>query len=182
MVKEIEILANQLEDSSSLGTLSLHIPGSEAPSRELWVKLKLVDSEVPELKFTIDPINNSSLSLCWHPLYNDSDDILAQAVELALINPKNGKCARKLSDQLKQRLNQPKQYVIANISSETEFALTNGKGILLRLPKGEYQYIILQHPHNFSAWKAPEPADHADGTISWTGNHPTSTIKTWSSH
>lgn len=177
-IHEIERLTEELSSSSRIGMFSVRIPPTLSPSREFWVTLKPLSIDHSDED---RPVMARSLA-CWHPLYDQSMTDLGIADELGLLaEPQSGACsplAREDSDYLQTVAI---HYVKNSIASETEFPLSNGRGKVLRLPKGEYHYTIETHHGPFvDIYYAEEGhSESSSGIISWSGSRPHPTISNW---
>jgi hypothetical protein len=72
-------------------------------------------------------------------------------------------------------------YVKNSIASETEFPLSNGRGKVLRLPKGDYHYTIEAQSGPFVDIYYPnnENPESSTGIVSWINARPHPTITSW---
>ena len=117
-------------------------------------------------------------SICWHPIYNRRAQLGAIASQLHLVAPEHTSNCQQLSNIKSNLAEMAHAYIEANIGSETEFAITNGRSKLVRLPKGRYRYTIQKHPQTYEHWQLPKSSTLTEGTISWEQKRPRVTIKT----
>jgi hypothetical protein len=177
IVKESEKLADMLEDHSALGTLRLRVSSNQIPSRELWVNLTLKtmdDNPIVSDNFATE----EAVALCWHPIYSMSDKIQATALNLRLLDPMltAKECKRNVTESFKKEVAAGKNHIISNISSETEFPIKNGRSIMLRLPKGDYEYEISSQPVSISGRQKGIKSGSIKGTMVWKGLRPSQAI------
>ena len=71
------------------------------------------------------------------------------------------------------------EYMSNSILGETEFLVTNGNSKILRLPKGQYSYIIHGLPDNARQWQPSESDVHSAGQIAWLDKRPHAVISVW---
>lgn len=178
-ISEIEALTDELRTASRLGMLTVRIPRQTSPAQSFWVTLKPV---------TIDRTGDEQLAsparppACWHPLYDQNRFEQSIAHELGLLaEPSLGSCNPLARDDLDSFQTVAIQYIKNSIASETEFAISNGRGKVLRLPKGEYYYTIEPHRSPFTEVFYPEesPPDQTTGTLSWQSARPHPIIRNW---
>jgi hypothetical protein len=175
-IREIEALSEELRSSSRLGLLSLRIPRQHSPSRDFWVTLKPV---------TIDRANDDMTiprkAACWHPLYDESlaDHFIANELDL-MAEPKRGACRLLVREDFDYLHTQAVHYIKNSIASETEFAVSNGRGKILRLPMGQYHYQIRAHEGAFDDLFFPSHNQSTtSGIVSWQSRRPHPTIRDW---
>lgn len=170
--REIVSLAEHLEEQSRLGVLSIKIPRSTAPSRDLWVRLR--PAQIPE---TGDEPSNAAQNPCWHPYLSTAPGFLETARRLGLLDQHVPAACRHRFRPV-AGLN-PDQYLHDSIASESEFPITNGRGKLLRLPAGRYDYSLHQRSvRDLSAPFAPDSPE-TSGTLNWLARRPAPTIRKW---
>ena len=114
-----------------------------------------------------EPLTDSSLSpqVCWHPIYSESRRLttLAGYLTLATETVDTGCQIRDLGmlatsdndkavDSGHSESEYVQNYLAASITSETEFALSNGRSKMLRLPIGHYSYRLQSLPDDPDAW------------------------------
>ena len=168
-IKEISNLRTKLEEETQVGTLSIRIPKQQLPSKDLWVSLRL--------KSKTDKAEHTTKS-CWHPLFTWDSNFFIVAKELGMVSSEtyclpSAPMARKLDFF-------PDQYITSSITSEMEFAITNGRGKRLRLPQGDYEYQIHDHQPTANTWYPDHKPSHTSaGTIRWTLRRPKAIIQKW---
>jgi hypothetical protein len=69
-------------------------------------------------------------------------------------------------------------YLFASIASETEFPISNGRGKVLRLPVGNYSYVVKQNLQNFQP-PPSNPDQVSRGEIAWGPRKANPIVKTW---
>ncbi|SMF79247.1 hypothetical protein [Pseudobacteriovorax antillogorgiicola] len=155
------------------GVLTLRLPQDQIPGKDFWVILEpqTIQTESPEL------------STCfWHPLYQDD-------LSLILFNNLTG---RETSPQLECQLHsglskedlaqQLNDHISFSVCSETEFAISNGRGKVLALPQGTYRYKLRQHSGLFSSELSLAPEDAttlSEGSIQWSRRRPYPVIRSF---
>lgn len=178
IIQEIDSLSSELTSSSRLGMLSVRIPASVSPARQYWVTLKpLTVDRTSEEQLTI-----ARKSACWHPLYDQSMAEHKIADELGILaEPSLGACRSVAREDEAYLQNLASNYIKHSIASETEFPISNGRGKVLRLPKGEYHYKIEPHLGPFVDTYYPDEsqAEQSTGIVSWTAPRPHPTINSW---
>ena len=179
MYREIEALSNKFESQSPLGTLVVRLSKEQASAHELWVTLKPAVVAGAPSGVKLAPFDGRpGVDLCWHGLYDSDQALLAGAIALGFLHQGEGHCIRLLAEDFKKELVQAGSQVACSTSSEMEFSLTNGRGIMLRLPEGDYTYSVQPHPQNISGWGVEDAAKElAHGVVSWEGKHPVVTIR-----
>ena len=153
------------------GVLTLRIPSEKAPSKDFWVKLKPLSIE----------IENVATNTCyWHPLYKQQSDLVLYSNLIGKKITPLASCDQSLSDPktLEKAL---ANHVTYSVCSETEFAISNGRGKVLALPKGTYSYELRQHYGLFSSTLELDPSSlpMSTGSISWSRRRPYPTIRSF---
>ena len=174
VLAEVENLIAELRSSSRLGTFSVRIPTDQSPSRDFWVSLKPMSiSRAKEEQLTI-----ASRFSCWHPLY-DSWQIHFIAKELGLLQePSHGSCRPMNLKNLEKIELASIHYIKNSIASETEFAISNGRSKVLRLPTGDYSYTVQSYSESETFYPRSSP-DKSSGVLNWKDRRPRMTIRTW---
>ena len=153
---EMAKLQNLIAKQSRRGVLTVRIPREQTPTKDLWVSI------FPKIPSKITALKGESL---WLPMFDDAG--VRQVVTDLLYHPPSSEHDLQLlmSD-----------YVFSSISSETEFAITNGRGKVLRLPYGEYTYLVKGHSEDFQS--LPPDAPQSRGDFSWQkgAKHPQITV------
>lgn len=165
--KEINMFYNMLQKSSHRGILTIKIPKSEAPSKELWVEL---DIKVPS--------NPGGISTsCYHPLYSDSRfHYLITKIGLARQSDHH-LCAQE--EHIEADLAFSKKYIFSTIASETEFPISNGRAKILRLPIGDYEYTVQKNSQNFIPRDQISSKKISRGSLSWGPNKSHPKVTKW---
>lgn len=181
---EIEFLRQLFEQTSKLGILSVKIPRSSTPTRDLWVSLEPKDdvaehiiAESRELtdSATSDSNNHPLPTTCWHPLFQDDSRNLHIAQQLDLFEiAQNATCVRSVAPAINAFA---ERYLADSITSETEFVISNGRGKILRLPAGTYTYKI--KPHSDTMGWEEVPKESTQGEIKWASRRPNALISKW---
>lgn len=173
VIKEQEFLLESFHKNSRKGLISVRIPRSQNPAKDYWVSLEPtelnVDKDEKQLHESLETIVG-----CWHPLYSSNPKHLLQAKRLHISSTKNSKCVSNLTHLELQKLSDKSDiYIRESIASETEFAITNGRSKIIRLPKGDYRYAIRQNSGPFSEeFYLPKKKITASGSIKWTKRRP----------
>ncbi len=173
---EIKNLKQELESSSRLGTLAVRIPFSESPSKDFWMTLSPLQAE------NMDPATVARLqagSICWHPLYTENPSFNATAAQLGIVaKEKSLKCQQSAVAVVSED-KIPTNYVLSSITSESEFPITNGQAKLLRLPEGQYEYILKEHLEEDPWGENGTPVKVSQGTLDWRSTRPRPVINKW---
>lgn len=173
---EINRLKHELESSSRLGTLAVRIPYSEVPSKDFWITLSPLQTD------SIDPATAARLqagSICWHPLYTENPSYNATAAQLGIVaKEKSSKCQQSAAHVATED-NIPANYVLSSITSESEFPITNGQAKLLRLPEGQYEYILKEHLEEDPWGENGAPVKVSQGVVDWRSQRPRPVINRW---
>jgi hypothetical protein len=113
-------------------------------------------------------------------MYGSEDGLVQVAMELGLIEMARAGNCTKLTPIAKRESLTFDNYVLNSITSETEFAVSNGTPKVLRLPKGEYQYTI-RIPSDRVVEGQPDDSDmpRSSGIISWKNRRPAAKIIQW---
>lgn len=173
---EIKHLKHELESSSRLGTLAVRIPFSESPSKDFWMTLSPLQTD------SMDAATAERLqagSICWHPLYAEHPSFNATAAQLGIVaKEKSSKCQQSAAhvatdDKI------PTNYVLSSITSESEFPITNGQAKLLRLPEGQYEYILKEHLEEDPWGENGTPVKVSQGVVDWRSQRPRPVINRW---
>jgi len=159
-VAEVDFMRELFERTSRLGFLTLRIPPSQTPSRDILVSL------TPESDVSDNLIRETTLlaadsegeestteppHVCWHPVYAEAPKLfeLARLVGLAGDAPA---VACEEVKPVKGTKVAAERYFAESITSETEFVVTNGRSKTLRLPVGRYNYTLRPLPANPDEW------------------------------
>lgn len=176
-IGEIEFLNDTLRSNSRLGYLSLRIDRRKTDFRDFWIVLKPIlkqpiENELQAQKKTEKP------KVCWHPLTAKNPELAVIGSHLKLgVSNKEDPCPYLLTEESYDLEKKAKRYVKQSVASETEFAITNGRSKLLRLPVGNYQYTIEPQKHSFSEFYPNIPsASISQGTVEWAKQKPRVTI------
>lgn len=158
--KELSRLYELSHQSSRRGVISLKFPMKDLPSKDLRLKLDLQEWTAKDNFKKI-----SMATYCWHPLYSQTQKSQVVAQGLGLLSTKSAEhCYGLPMSSEQQKI--VTSYVFTNIATESEFAIANGRGKLLRLPEGIYQYSIAEDQADFT--KGPKPnKEISKGTLSW---------------
>ncbi len=150
-VREITLFKHLFERASHRGNVAVRIA---APlSHRFWVLLTPTAAtrattvrHYQQVLATRDP--HKSTPTCWHPFFSENMRLhhLAQAIGLH-----TGRCGTVLYPPLPAtaRNDLLGNYLVASITSETEFAISNGRTKFLRLPSGTYDYRISPLPNYY---------------------------------
>lgn len=170
-VKELDFLASKFSSDSQSGALTVQLPvrhdGTQS-RRDFWVSLQAISygNEHPPTTTAEQP-QPQSLNLCWNPLLIDTIELAPVAVHLGLIQPEQHKyCSQTLGDAHK-KAEDPQRYIAASITSESEFIITYGKTKLLRLPEGNYEYVVKKQMNLIESFSQTAEPAISKGTLSW---------------
>ena len=189
-VAEIDFMRQLFERTSRLGFLALHIPSSQAPSREVLISLTpeadVADNlarETARLWLSDDdPGQGGDMPrACWHPVFAEDASLLKLARQLAMAGEAGRVvCADTSAGQELSKRFAPERYFAESITSETQFVLTNGRAKTLRLPTGRYSYTIRPLPDDPEEWDdASQVKPRATGQIIWDAKRPRPVINGW---
>ena len=163
--KEVSTLYDILRKESYRGVMSIRIPRSQVPSRELWVVIDDASGDKQDL----------AIASCFHPLYPDEGRHQAYA-ELGLEGELKERACGLVDEASAGRFY--RKYLFSSVASETEFPISNGRGKVLRLPKGQYKYTLKQNLQNFYE-PHKGPLHMSQGSISWGPGKPNPVVKAW---
>lgn len=174
--KEIEVLKSEIEKNSRLGTIAVSIHGTALPSRDFWLTLTPVNT-------IAQPAQDSSqqgraAQSCWHPMYGENPGFKAIASDLNLMNLEANVGCKQVVIHSTNPDNIDRLYINSSITSESEFAISNGQSKLLRLPEGEYSYS-LQVLLPEESLQPANTQEATTGAISWKNNRPRFVISKW---
>ena len=151
------------------GVLTIRIPRDKAPAKDYWVSIepKALDLDSPKTK-----------TCYWHPLYKDSNDLILHS-NLVDTEERNTVCPEPTAEQSASSIEHLSRHITYNVCSETAFAISNGRGKILALPKGTYNYHMKQHYGLFSTKLKPKDQDKisSEGSFNWSRRRPYPTIK-----
>lgn len=166
---ELNFLLTAFKNTKT-GVLTLKLPRDQGLGRDFWVKLTPEQlSGMPRVK---------SVDCYWHPLYQSPEDktIFAQIIPAA---QKIAPCKESNADETEQRESILANYLATSVASQTEFAISNGRGKVLALPKGIYKFSLHRTANPYSRpnfVSAPEPL-LGGGKVEWTSRRPYPVIK-----
>lgn len=155
------------------GVLTLRIPREAAPSKDFWVRIE------PE-SLDLDQMNTETCF--WHPLYHETKPKVIYSNLVVHRQSTSKHSCQEQNPELKTALVKAlNSYITYNSCSELEFAISNGRGKILALPKGEYTYSIRQHYGLFAKTLKSEAItkDTSEGVFSWSSRRPYPTIRTF---
>lgn len=166
--KEIHFLMQEIRSGSRLGVISIRIPHDQSPSRDYWVSLKpLTPSEGPSSKPLAAQQKRAGLN--WHPLYETTRSASIAARLQVLAPPSKPNLEMSIYAD---------NYVRNSIASETEFAISNGRSKVLRLPSGSYEYTVRSYTSSEVFY--PRASDRkSKGIVAWKKRRPRLTIREW---
>ncbi len=175
-VAELKFMSHLFEQTSALGTLSLHRIDFKAPPEDLLISLIPTPDVISSLVDTTDKVWSQDTSLCWHPLFSEDASMFRLAKQMSL----SMKSSAVTCEQPHGPSDGTDPYFTDSITTETEFVVTNGKSKTLRLPRGTYTYAIRPLPENPEMWDdAAQSIPKAEGTISWEPKKSRPFITTW---
>ena len=177
-----QVFLHQLvEESSLLGLLQIKIPHASISNRDFWITLSPaadVAQSVLSSSEEIGGIPATAAFGCWHPIYGAAVKSMNLAAHLNLLaQQKEVSCANAEPEGNPGLVSG--EYMSNSILGETEFLVGNGNSKILRLPKGQYSYVIHGLPANARQWQPSESDVHSAGQISWLDKRPHAVIDTW---
>lgn len=165
-VREIMLFTQLFERVSHRGNVAVRIA---APlSHRFWVRLTpTADTRAATVQHYQQVLaareQSRATQGCWHPFFSESIRLhnLAQAIGLHA-----GHCAAVHYPQLPATASNDffGNYLVTSITSETEFAISNGRSKFLRLPPGTYDYRISPLPNYYLP---AARAEVASGSMQW---------------
>lgn len=170
-IREIELLTDALSSSSRLGYLTIKIDRSTTKVKDFWVTLKPVIALEEE---SAEELTEHNLQT-WHPIFNHASKATQLGMDLGIIESEE---KNKLDTDNEVLPESAQRYVKNSVASETEFAVSNGRSKLLRLPVGTYSYTLAPQKQSFKEFfeQIPEvPA--SSGTVEWTAKRPRVAIR-----
>ena len=166
--KSLESLLDHFRKTRT-GVFTVRIPRDESPSKDYWVKIE------PE---TLEIENPSTNTCFWHPLYKSSHALMLYSNLVDNI-PAKASCLTQETLEPEQLIMELSSHISDNVCSETEFAISNGRGKVLALPKGTYKYELKQHYGLFSKTLKKDNAnlDSSAGSFKWSRRRPYPTVR-----
>lgn len=161
-IGELQALHKLSIETSKTGVLSVKIPnyGSSEFLLKLAPKPSTKEAILVSLPVQKDQIRKTAS--CFHPLYVSWEQ-KAKLVGLGLIAIKKVVSCAKQVTSAQQETYDLAGYISKSLSGETEFIVGNGRGKVLRLPKGEYSYELHRSPKSISE----SPESLGQGDIVW---------------
>lgn len=182
--REIAAVSEVYRSSSRMGKVSLRLKGDHKIGRHLWMELTpLLDGSDAErapqhVALNTDrpgepdteggQKNGFALATCFHPLYSASSPIYVDFVSRLM--PKSETCQQLLTTQ-----GDPlaySRYRHEAISSETEFAISDGWSKVLSLPPGKYRYEIRPKKARVGNGHTKGRDQIVTGVIDWAAKRP----------
>ena len=169
--EEISLFHKLFEQTSHPGNLSVMIARRSRPGKKFWLTLTPtldvvagVIDHYHRILATYRSVTNRR-SFCWHPVFSETPRIRALAQAIGLIS---------CPDNIDMAVG---NYFVESITSETEFAISNGMSKFLRLPPGTYRYVISHLPNYYLPSSTTAVSS---GYIRWQGKRGTrQSISTW---
>jgi hypothetical protein len=170
---ELKALESLALKNSSRGIVSIRLPKSLTKGqRNLFVELspstKVYKEITDSQTFQALPENTG---FCWHPIASDNSPAGQSLYSLGFLKTSEALCmhsAEGYSNGVKE--------LAASITGDANFVVSNYRGKLLRLPRGEYEYRISTLPSDPRAAPLGSGTVIKTGTLSWSGRRYT-TIK-----
>lgn len=175
--REIAAVSRVYKSSSRMGKVSLRLKGDHKIGRHLWMELTpLLDgSDAQRAPQQVahsgkDQAQRKSFALatCFHPLYSASSPIYVDFVSRLM--PESDTCQQLLTSQ-----GDPlaySRYRHEAISSETEFAISDGWSKVLSLPPGKYRYEIRPKKARVGNGHTKDRDRMVTGVIDWAAKRP----------
>ena len=141
--EEIYLFRKLFEQTSHMGDVSVMIARKSRPGQKFWLTLTPspdVTAGVIDSYHRILATHQSVAerrNFCWHPVFSETSCIKALAQAIGLIS---------CPDNVDMAVG---NYFVESITSETEFAISNGMSKFLLLPPGTYSYIISHLPNYY---------------------------------
>jgi hypothetical protein len=177
-----QVFLHQLvEESSLLGLLQIKIPHGEIQNRDFWITLSPTSDVAASVLSSSEMIGGIAASAafgCWHPIYGQAVRSMNLASHLNLLAQQKEVACTHADKEGNSGLNSG-EYMSNSILGETEFLVGNGNSKILRLPKGQYSYVIHGLPDNARQWQPSDSDVHSSGQISWVDKRPHAVISTW---
>lgn len=154
-VREITLFKQLFERVSHRGNVAVRISAGERPGKRFWLELRPEKDVIAGVEQSYRAILKTRAPVgCWHPLLIDSMP-LARAIGLV---DSCGNYPSFVTDE------QVADYFIDSITSERDFAISNGRTKFLRLPRGNYRYRISHMPNYYLPSSTTEVAH---GNLQW---------------
>lgn len=180
-IAEQNFLHQLVEESSLLGLLQVKLPRAVIPNRDFWITLTPSTDVAESILSTSATIGKNDAGMavgCWHPIYGADPKALGLAAHLKLLAPQlEASCVT--SDQESHSAEAAGEYMANSILGETEFLIGNGNSKILRLPRGQYNYVIRGMPENSRQWHPSNSDIQSTGQISWIDRRPHPVITSW---
>lgn len=173
--KEIKSIYQKSKIENRVGVLAVKLAKEKGLGRNLWIELSPIverseDAPIKSLQ------NDLYIESCFHPLYSSNNSLFVDLISnLIQDSTFPGKCRQKISRFQKEFAYS--KYELKAITSETEFAISNGWSKVLSLPLGQYRYIVRKNLNQISFKEDTMPKGiKVSGTISWKARRPRVTI------
>ena len=170
---EVRTLESLALKSSARGIVSIRLPKTLTKGhRTLFVELSPSSKVYKEITSSSIFANlPSDTGFCWHPIASDNSEAGQSLFSLGFLKSDQNLCAHSaegLSNGIKE--------LAASITGDASFVVSNYRGKLLRLPRGDYDYQISTLPSDPRAVPLDSGTVIKTGTLSWSGRRYT-TIK-----
>jgi hypothetical protein len=178
---EQTFLHQLVEQTSLLGLLQVRIPNGSVSNHDFWITLAPMDEVAQSVLVTSAEISGGETPDkfgCWHPYYGGDMAKMELAARLQLLQPQTAAGCKSVGLDDKAAL-AAGQYMSNSILGETEFLVGNGNSKILRLPKGQYSYVIHGLPENARQWQPSDSDVTSTGQITWVEKRPHAVIATW---
>ena len=206
-IDELAMLRQLYESTSRVGVFALKIPDHDIPSRSVEAFPKSMRiTIVPQVEVTdrlvqaaenylgtsrkgkseiATPVSthvSERRTACWHPIFGDTGDLMSVASGMRLTGALENttECIRAEAHNESADRGVLARYLLQSLSSETEFVMENGQSKLLRLPEGQYSYMIQVLPQNpiDTEEVMDESSAQTRGALGW-GQSKTHSIRSW---
>lgn len=190
-VSEIDFMRQLFERTSRLGYLTLRIPASQVPGKQILVSLTpevdVADNLTYETARLWASEGNESGEIdstpksCWHPVYGEHPRLFNLARQLGMTGDAQHLACDDIRDYRgPSPFPSSERYFAESVTSETEFIVQNGRSKTLRLPSGKYSYTLRVLPDDPEIWDdVSQQSSTASGQINWDERRPRPVISTW---
>jgi hypothetical protein len=166
--EEVKTLYHVIAKTSAKALLKIRIPKDQLLTKNMRVELKPSQEVLTKLVEAL-PKNPTTMSPCWHPLFDSNPEHQELAIGLGLTGQDDScKATQKPGKVLKS-------YLATATIGESQFVVSNGRAKILYLPKGAYSYSLKS---------LPDPAlqlgqSSSSGFLKWLPGRKVASIQVW---